>query len=107
MAWTLLGIAIVIELCATVGLKQSDGFTRPLLTAAVLAGYGLSFFVMSRAVRAGLQVSVGYAVWSGVGTAALALVGAAFLGEPLTVVKALGIGLVAGGVVVLALAHPA
>lgn len=106
MAWVLLALAIAVELCATTGLKLSDGFTRPWITAAVLAGYGLSFFLMARAVRAGMQVSIGYAVWSGIGTAALALVGAAFLDEPLGTAKALGIGLVVGGVVLLALAEP-
>lgn len=107
MAWILLGLAIAVELCATAGLKLSDGFTRPGITAGVLAGYGLSFLLLSRAVEAGMQVSIGYAVWSGIGTAALALVGAAFLEEPLSLGKALGIGLVAGGVVLLALADRA
>lgn len=84
MAWGLLSAAILVELCATAGVKYSDGFTRPLVAVGVLAGYGLSFFLMSRAVSAGMQISVGYAVWSGIGTAAIALIGAAILDEPLT-----------------------
>ncbi|MGL6279909.1 MAG: DMT family transporter [Gaiella sp.] len=103
LPWLLLAIAIVIELCATAGVKLSDGFTRPLVTVGVLAGYGLSFFLMSRAVKAGLEISIGYAVWSGVGTAAVALIGAAWLDEPLTWPKAAGIGLVVAGVVLLML----
>jgi small multidrug resistance pump len=104
VAWALLAGAIAIELCATVGVKHSDGFTRPAIVAGVLLGYGISFFLMSRAVRAGLEISIGYAVWSGVGTAALVVVGAAWLDEPLTLIKVVGIGLVVLGVVVLTLA---
>jgi len=98
---------MVVELCATAGLKYSEGFTRPLVTVGVLLGYAVSFLLLSRAVHAGMQVSLGYAVWSGVGTAAIALVAAAFLDEPLTWTKAAGIGLVAVGVVVLALGQTA
>ena len=104
MAWAFLAAAIAVELCATVGLKYSDGFTRPLIVMGVLAGYGLSFFLMSRAVREGMEITTGYAIWSGVGTAALVAIGASVLGEPLTIAKALGIGLVVAGVVVLSLA---
>jgi small multidrug resistance pump len=101
--WYFLSAAIVIELFASAGVKYTDGFTRPGLVVAVLAGYGVSFFLMSRAVREGLQVSVGYAIWSGVGTAALAVVGAIFLDEPLTWAKTVGIALVVAGVLFLTL----
>ncbi len=103
MPWVFLWLAIVVELGATVGLKFSDGFTRPLIVVGVLLGYSLSFFLMSRSVREGMQISVGYAIWSGVGTAALAFIGAAWLDEPLTLLKAAGIGLVVAGVVVLSI----
>ena len=58
---------------------------------------------MSRAVRAGMRISVGHAIWSGIGTSAIALIGAAVLDEPLTLAKAAGIGLVVCGVLVLSL----
>ena len=50
-----------------------------------------------------MQITVGYAIWSGVGTAALAFMGAAWLDEPLTPLKALGIALVVAGVVALSI----
>jgi small multidrug resistance pump len=104
MAWVFLSAAIVVELCATIGLKYSEGFTRPLVVVGVLGGYGLSFLLMSRAVRAGMEITTGYAIWSGIGTAALVVIGASFLGEPLTLAKTAGIGLVVVGVIVLSLA---
>jgi small multidrug resistance pump len=98
--WAYLAVAIACELVATSLLKSTQGFTRLAPTLVCLAGYAASFFVLSRAL-ATLQVGVAYAVWSGVGTAAIALIGMAFLGEPLTLLKVVGVLLVIAGVVVL------
>lgn len=102
-AWLLLAGTIACELVGTTALPASAGFTR-WPTAVVVVGYGASLFLLSRSIQAGMQVSVAYAVWSGAGTAAIAVIGALFLREPLTVVKVAGIVLVIAGVVVLNLA---
>ena len=56
--------------------------------------------MLAQAVK-DIPVGVAYALWSGVGTAAIVGIGAAFLGEPLSVVKVIGIGLIIGDVIIL------
>ena len=100
MAYIFLSIAIASEIVATSLLKLTEGFTRLWATLACLAMYGIAFFMLSLAVR-DIPVGVAYALWSGLGTAAIVAVGAAFLGEPITLVKVLGISLIVAGVLVL------
>ncbi|GAA4100190.1 DMT family transporter [Nonomuraea soli] len=103
MAWILLALAIATEVLATTALKLSNGLTN-WWTAAVVLGYGASFTLLSQALKLQLEVGTAYAVWSGAGTAAIAVIGALFLGESLTLPKIAGIVLIIGGVVVLNLA---
>lgn len=95
-----LALAIGSEIVATVSLKLSDGFTRPLPVAAVVAGYGLSFYALSITLRT-IPLGVVYAIWSGVGTAAVVVIGLFLFNEVLDAVKVAGIGLIIAGVVVL------
>jgi small multidrug resistance pump len=81
-------------------MKSTHGFTRLWPTLAVLVGYVASFVLLAHAVKT-IEVGVAYAIWSGVGTAAIVAIGAVFLGEPLTTVKVAGIALIIGGVVML------
>jgi small multidrug resistance pump len=67
----------------------------------VVAGYVLSFVLLARALKLQLQVSVAYAIWSGLGTAAIVVIGAVWLHEPVTPLKIVGVVLVIAGVVVL------
>jgi small multidrug resistance pump len=103
LTWVLLAGAIASEVAATAALKLSNGFTRPGPSVVVAVGYLLSFALLAQALKLGLQVSIAYAIWSGVGTAVITLIGL-LLNEPLTAGKALGIALVIGGVVALNLA---
>ncbi len=100
MAWILLIGAIAAEVTATSALKQSAGFTRLVPTLVVGAGYLLSFGLLALAVKE-LQISVAYAIWSGVGTAAITVIGMYAFDEPLTAAKGAGLLLIIGGVVVL------
>ena len=97
-AW--LALAIGSEVVATVSLKLSDGFTRPVPAAVVVAGYALSFYALSITLRT-IPLGVVYAIWSGVGTAAVVVIGLFLFRETLDLVKVVGIGLIIGGVVVL------
>ncbi|GIE34600.1 multidrug resistance protein Mmr [Actinoplanes italicus] len=92
--------AIAAELLATSLMKSTHGFTRLWPTLSVLAAYGVSFVLLAHAVKS-IQVGVAYAIWSGVGTAAIVAIGAVFLGEPLTTIKVSGIALIIAGVVML------
>lgn len=100
MPYLLLALAIASEVCATSCLKLTDGFSRFWPSVGVAVGYVLSFFFLGRALKH-VPVSVAYAVWSGVGTAAVAAVGAAYFGEPLGRVQWLGLALIIVGVIVL------
>jgi small multidrug resistance pump len=92
--------AITAEVIGTSLLKATHGFTRPGPTLALVAAYVAAFAGLSQAVKE-IPVGVAYAVWSGLGTAAIVGIGAVFLGEPLSPVKVLGVGLVIAGVVIL------
>jgi small multidrug resistance pump len=85
---------------ATSLLKSTSGFTRLWPTLACLGGYTLAFIALSQAVRH-IPVGIAYAMWAGLGTAAVVAIGAVFLGEALSVTKVVGLVLVVGGVVVL------
>lgn len=97
-AFLLLGAAIVIEVGATALLPKADGFTHPGWAAVVLAGYGLSIWMLTVVVKQ-MPVSVAYAVWAGAGTALVAVIGLLFLGEHLNWVKAASLALIVAGVV--------
>lgn len=96
----LLLVAITVEVAATSALGRTDGFRHPGWTSLVLAGYATSIGLLSLVVRE-IPVSVAYAVWSGVGTAAIAVIGAAFLGDPMSLAKGTAIAMIASGVVLL------
>jgi small multidrug resistance pump len=100
MGYVLLLGAIAAEVFATSTLKSTDGFTRLWPTVACLTGYTVSFVLLAQVVKS-VPVGVAYALWSGLGTAAIVAIGATFLGEPITLVKVVGIGLIVAGVVVL------
>ena len=102
-AAVLLVIAIVIEVIATALLPKAQGFTEPLWSALVLSGYGVSIWLLAIVVRT-LPVSVTYAVWSGLGTAIVAVIAFVFLGEQMTLLKAASLAMIVAGVIGLNLA---
>ncbi|MFF4417694.1 DMT family transporter [Streptosporangium sp. NPDC001559] len=107
MAWLLLAGAIIAEITATTALKFSDGFTHKGWALLVVTGYATAFVLLGQALKRQLEIGTAYAVWSGAGTAAIAVIGTLFLGESLTPVKAGGIALIIGGVVLINLAGSA
>lgn len=99
-AAALLTVAIATEVGATAALPRAEGFTNPAWTAAVVAGYAFSIWLLTVVVKE-IPVSVTYAIWAGLGTAAIAVVGVLFLDEPLSAAKVAAIGLIISGVVLL------
>ena len=95
-----LALAIGSEIVATVSLKLSDGFTRPIPAVVVVVGYAVSFYALSISLRS-IPLGVVYAIWSGVGTAAIVVIGLFLFRETLDAVKVIGIGLIIAGVVTL------
>jgi small multidrug resistance pump len=80
MSVVYLAAAIVFEICGTTSLKVSDGFTCIGPSGAVILCYVASPALLSLALR-GIELSIAYAVWSGVGAAAVAAIGIAWFGE--------------------------
>jgi small multidrug resistance pump len=93
-----LTLAIASEVIATVALKSSEGFSRPLPAAIVVVGYGISFFLLALVLKH-MSVGTTYAVWSAVGTAAIAIVGIVAYGEGANLLKIASLGLIILGVV--------
>jgi small multidrug resistance pump len=100
LAWVLLLSAIGVEVASTASLHRTDSFRDPLWTALVLLGYALSFWLLAVVIR-NIPVSVAYAIWSGLGTAGIAVVGALLLQERLDLAKVGGIAMIIVGVAVL------
>jgi small multidrug resistance pump len=96
-AWTLLAIAITFEVMGTTCMKLSQGFTRPVPSVAMFAFYGLAFACNTMAIKT-LDLSMTYAVWSGVGTIATALIGIYYFKEAATAIKLMSISLIVVGV---------
>ena len=99
-AWVLLLGAIGVEVASTAALPRTHGFRDPLWTALVRGGYAASIWLLAVVIRH-IPVSITYAVWSGLGTAGIALVGVLLLGERMDLVKAAALMLIIGGVLVL------
>lgn len=97
-SWALLALAIALEVAGTVCLRLSEGLTRTAPSLLLFLFYGLSFAVNSFVVRT-LGLSIVYAVWSGVGTVAIAIIGFGYFKEPVTTVKLVSISLIVIGVI--------
>jgi small multidrug resistance pump len=101
--WLFLVGAIASEVAATIALKLSNGFSRLIPSIVVVIGYVVAFGMLSQALTRGMAIGVAYGVWAAAGVALVAIIGAAFLGEGMTVVQAGGIVLVIAGVLALEL----
>lgn len=95
--------AIALEICGTTSLKLAEGFTRLGPSCAVIFCYAASFALLSLALR-GIELSIAYAAWSGVGTAVVAAIGILWFGESVSTAKLVCLGLIVLGVAGLHLA---
>jgi small multidrug resistance pump len=98
--WIILTIAIVAEVIATSALRASNGFSRVLPSAVVVAGYGVAFYCLSLTLKS-LPVGIVYAVWSGVGIVLITLVAMALYRQVPDLPAVMGLGLIVAGVLVL------
>nr|WP_315397006.1 SMR family transporter [uncultured Duganella sp.] len=98
--WLMLGIAIVAETIATSALKSSEGFSRLVPSAIVLAGYAVAFYFLSLTLRS-IPVGIAYAVWSGVGIVLITLVGWAVYGQKMDAPALIGMAFIIAGVVIM------
>ena len=98
MIWLYLALAILLEVSGTTCMKLSEGFTRMVPSILLVVFYTLSFGMLTLALKK-IDVSVAYAIWSGVGTALIASIGVLWFKEPATAMKLISLGLIIMGVV--------
>jgi len=97
MAWIYLAFAGLFEVGWAVGLKFTQGFTKPWPSLWTLASMALSLGLLGLALKS-LPLGTAYAVWTGIGTIGTVLVGILILGEPATVARIACVGLIVAGI---------
>jgi len=104
MKWLFLILAIVFEVAGTTSMKLSDGFTN--LKFSILLGifYILSFIFLTYSLKY-FEVGLTYAIWSGVGTILIAIIGFTAFNENITTLKIVSIGFIVAGVIGLLLSE--
>ena len=100
MGWVYLISAILLEVSGTVSMKFSEGLTKTVPSILIFIFYGLSLSLLTLALKS-IPVSLAYAIWSGIGTALIAVIGFAYFQESFTTLKCLGIILIISGVVLI------
>lgn len=105
MAWFLLFLAGLFEVGWAIGLKYTEGFTRPIPSVLTLAAMVASVVLLGIAMKS-LPVGTAYAVWVGVGAVGTALLGIVLFAEPATAGRLISLALIVAGIVGLKLATP-
>lgn len=95
-----LAAAILLEVAGTTSMKLSEGFTRLGPSVCIFLFYGAAFTALTLALRT-LDLSVAYAIWAGVGTALIALIGAFYFHEAFPIVKIVAMGFIVFGTALL------
>jgi quaternary ammonium compound-resistance protein SugE len=98
MAWAILVVAGVFETGWAIGLKFTEGFTKPVPSILTIVAMAVSMGLLGLAVRS-LSVGTAYAVWTGIGSTGTVLLGIYFFGEPATAARLACIGLIVAGIV--------
>jgi len=106
MYWFFLAMAIVFEVAGTTCMKLSQGFTKFLPSVSVFLLYGICFSFIILALKK-IELSIAYAIWSGAGTALIAIIGIVWFQESVTLLKIVSLVLVVAGVVGLQLSQTA
>jgi small multidrug resistance pump len=97
-SWLLLTAAILLEVAGTTSMKFSAGFTKLLPSILIFIFYAASFAVLTLALRK-IDISIAYAIWSGMGTVLITAIGILWFREPATAFKLACIGLIVLGVI--------
>ena len=102
MPWIILVLAGLFEIGWAIGLKYTEGFTRPLPTVLTVAAMVVSLWLLGIAMKS-LPVGTAYAVWVGVGAVGTAILGIVLLDEPANAGRLASLGLIVAGIVGLKL----
>ena len=98
--WLIVLIAGLMETGWALGLKYSDGFTKPVPSVLTILGAVASFWLLSLAMKE-LPVGTAYAVWVGIGAVGTAVMAVFLFGDPVNLVRVVGVGLIRAGIVAL------
>jgi len=98
MSWLVLFIAGLFEVAWAIGLKYTEGFTRPWPTAGTIAAMVISVALLGVAMKS-LPVGTAYAVWTGIGAVGTVLLGIALFGDPTSPARLVCVGLILAGIV--------
>lgn len=105
MAWFILIVAGLFEVAWAIGLKYTEGFTRPLPTVATVGAMMVSLWMLGVAMKS-LPVGTAYAVWVGVGAVGTVILGIVLFNEPANPGRMVSVALIVAGIVGLKLATP-
>jgi quaternary ammonium compound-resistance protein SugE len=98
MSWIILFFAGLFEVGWAVGLKYTDGFSRPLPTALTVAAMGVSLGLLGLAMKE-LPLGTAYAIWTGVGAVGTVIAGIILFGESMALVRLASVALIIAGLV--------
>ncbi len=96
--WMFLALSIVTEVAGTTSMKLSEGFTKPVFTALIFVFYGVSFYFFSQAIKR-MDLGAAYAIWAGLGTALIALIGVVYFRDGMDIIKAISLAAIIAGVI--------
>ena len=102
MAWIVLVVAGVFEVVWAIGLKYTDGFTRPLPSVVTFVAMIASVVLLGWSMKT-LPVGTAYAVWTGIGAVGTVILGIALFGEAATFARLACVALIVAGIVGLKL----
>ncbi|EOW9110225.1 multidrug efflux SMR transporter [Vibrio cholerae] len=103
MAWLILFLAGICEIAWAIGLKYSEGFSKPLASVATLSALVISFVLLGIALRT-LPLGVAYGIWVGIGAVGTAVMGMLLFGEAVSLFKLMSLALIVIGIAGLKLA---
>ncbi|AIZ33679.1 quaternary ammonium compound efflux SMR transporter SugE [Pseudomonas sp. K1(2024)] len=98
MSWIILFFAGLFEVGWAVGLKYTDGFTRPLPTALTVAAMAVSLGLLGLAMKE-LPLGTAYAIWTGVGAVGTVIAGIILFGESMALVRLVSVALIVAGLI--------
>ena len=105
MQWLFLVIAGFFEMGWAIGLKYSQGFTKPIPSVFTILGMIASFYFLSLALKS-LPIGTAYAIWTGIGTVGTVILGIILFKEPMSTMRLVCIGFIIIGIAGLKLASP-
>ncbi|QLF92703.1 quaternary ammonium compound efflux SMR transporter SugE [Pseudomonas sp. ABC1] len=104
MSWIILFFAGLFEVGWAVGLKYTDGFSRPLPTLLTVLAMAISLALLGLAMK-DLPLGTAYAIWTGIGAIGTVIAGIILFGESMALVRLLSVALILCGLIGLKLSH--